>query len=90
MIPFKDEEVAKEAFKVTQKLCAKDVNEEITNIGESNIGFKNKSNLTFDCSKPKVEPEYIRGYRAKLPMLYDDFYIDDDVLEEVLKPFINK
>jgi hypothetical protein len=90
LIPFKDEETAKEAFKVAKKLCSKDIKKEINKIEQSNISFKNKSNLSFDYSKPKVEPEYIRGYRSNLPILYDDFYIDDNALEEVLKPYINK
>lgn len=40
--------------------------------------------LTFDAEAP------IRGHRAKIPIMYDDFMIDKKVLDEVLKKFIIK
>lgn len=91
LVTFKDEEETNNAFKIAMKLCSKDVRKEILKINKTNIEFKNKSNLTLDYSKPKVEPEYIRGHRSKLPLLYyDDFHIDNDMLEEVLKPYIKE
>lgn len=37
-----------------------------------------------------MSTDVVRGYRTKMMPYYDDITIDTEVLNEVLKPFINK
>jgi len=91
LVSLQDEKSAMDAFKIAKKLCKNYVTKEILNTKDNSINFKNKSNLAFEFPKPKVEPEYTRGHRLKLPLLYyDDFHIDDETLNEVLNPILRK
>jgi hypothetical protein len=92
LVSFQDEKSATDAFKIAKKLCRNNqVIKEILDTNNNSINFKNESNLAFEFHKPKVEPEYIRGQRLKLPLLYyDDFHIDEETLNEVLQPYIKK
>jgi hypothetical protein len=36
------------------------------------------------------DEKVIRGRRSELPFVYDDFLIPQEIIDEVLKPFIKK
>lgn len=92
LVSFQDEKSATDAFKIAKNLCRNNqIIKEILNTSDNVINFKNESNLVFEFPKPKEEPEYIRGQRLKLPLIYcDDFHIDEETLNEVLKPYIKE
>ena len=91
VIALQDEKSAKDAYRIARKLCNINAKQEILNSKDNNIIFKNQSNLVFEYPKPKAKPEYIRGHRAELPLIYfDDFNIDEETLNEVLKHYIKE
>ena len=87
-----DEESANRTYNTTVKLLTYDpyVNSSYDKKDNLVISFKNGS--TIECISPKPESENIRGKRANIkPLMYEwEYMISDNVIDEVLKPYIKK
>lgn len=87
-----DEESAKKTYDTTVKLLTYDPYMNSSYDDKYNLIIKFKNGSTIECISPKPESENIRGKRANIkPFMYEwEYMISDDVIDEVLKPYIKK
>ena len=87
-----DEKTAKKTYDTTIKLLTYDPCVDSLYDKKDNLIISFKNGSTIECISPKPESDVIRGQRANIKhWMYDwEYSIPDDVIEEVLKPYIKK